>query len=73
MENWTTFHVNRDIGDISHLAAVSKVLTRESKTLWSPTGIARGTLLHARVGRHLPTIVGTHSSTGKARGFLLPG
>jgi len=41
--------------------------------LWSPTGIARGTLLHARVGQHLPTNAGTHSSTGKARGFLLPG
>ena len=30
--------------------------------LWSPPGIARGTLLHARVGRHLPTNAGTHSS-----------
>jgi len=25
------------------------------------------------VGRKLPTNAGTHSSTGKARGFLLPG
>ena len=40
---------------------------------WSPTGKARGTLLHAPVGRHLPTDVGTHSSTAKGRGLLLPG
>jgi len=31
-----------------------------------------GTLLHARVGRH-PGQRLAHSSTGKARGFLLPG
>jgi len=39
---------------------------------WSPTGIAHGTLLHARVGRH-PGETLAHSPTGKARGFLLPG
>jgi hypothetical protein len=50
------------------------VFKKESLTeQWSPTGIARGILLHAQVGRHLPTEVGTHSSTGKARGLLLPG
>ena len=43
------------------------------KIQWSPTGIARGTLHYARVGRHLPTNVGTHPSTGIARGLLLPG
>jgi hypothetical protein len=31
-------------------------------SLWGATGIARGALLYARVGRHLPTNVGTHSS-----------
>jgi hypothetical protein len=40
--------------------------------LWSPTGIARGTLLYAQVGRH-PGQTLAHSSTGKARGLLLPG
>ena len=40
--------------------------------LWSPTGVARGTLLHAQVGRH-PGQTLAHSSTGKARGLLLPG
>ena len=40
--------------------------------LWSPTGIARGTLLHAPAGRH-PGQTLAHSSTGKARGLLLPG
>jgi hypothetical protein len=44
----------------------------ESSDLWSPTGIARSTLLHARVGRH-PGQTLAHSSTGKARGLLLPG
>ena len=29
--------------------------------------------LHAPVGRHLPSIDGTHSSTAKGRGLLLPG
>jgi len=45
---------------------------RGFREMWSPTGIARGTLLHARVGRH-PGQTLAHSSTGKARGFLLPG
>jgi len=39
---------------------------------WSPTGIARGTVLHVPVGRH-PGQTLAHTSTGKARGFLLPG
>jgi len=39
---------------------------------WSPTGIARGTLLHALAGRH-PGQRLAHSSAGKARGLLLPG
>jgi len=37
-----------------------------------PHGLARDTLLYAEVGRHLPTTVGTHLSTGAARGLLLP-
>ena len=40
---------------------------------WSPTGKARGTLLHAPVERHPPSIVGTHSSTAKGHSLLLPG
>ena len=41
--------------------------------MWSPTGKARGTLLHAPVGQHLPTNAGTHTSAAKGRGLLLPG
>ena len=40
--------------------------------MWSPTGKARGTLLHAPVGRH-PGQTLPHSSTAKGRGLLLPG
>jgi hypothetical protein len=47
-------------------------LESRSGSQWSPTGIARGTFLHARVGRH-PGQTLAHSSTGKARGLLLPG
>jgi len=39
---------------------------------WSPTGKARGTLLHAPVGQH-PGLTLAHSSTAKGRGLLLPG
>ena len=39
---------------------------------WSPTGKARGTVFHVPVGRH-PGQTLAHTSTGKARGFLLPG
>ncbi len=39
---------------------------------WSPTGIARGTLLHAPTGRH-PGQTLAHSSTGKARAFCYRG
>jgi hypothetical protein len=40
--------------------------------MWSPTGKARGTLLHAPVGRH-PGQTLAHSSTARGRGLLLPG
>jgi hypothetical protein len=42
--------------------------------MWSPTGKARGTIPDAPVGRHLPTDVGTHSSTAiPPKAGLLPG
>ena len=44
----------------------------DPQKMWSPSGIARGTIVDAQVGRH-PGQTLAHSSTGKARGFLLPG
>jgi hypothetical protein len=54
----------------SHRAGHAPVI--DPQKMWSPSGIARGTIVHAQVGRH-PGQTLAHSSTGKARGFLLPG
>ena len=56
--------------DITIVTGITIITGDEMK--WSPTGKARGPLLHAHVGRH-PGHTTAHPSTARGRGLLRPG